>query len=119
MTANIPDPNERFDWDAAEAEVFDLNAARTRRAGDADQRPTDPDNNDDGREDQGDDDAESFDDRPDAEGAPVDAADDIPAAAFDTRNHRPILATWARSWTGWKAAARWWAKYAGYVAAYH
>lgn len=31
MTTPNPDPGDKFDWDAAEADVYDLNAARQRR----------------------------------------------------------------------------------------
>ncbi|GII26494.1 cell division protein FtsK [Planosporangium mesophilum] len=117
MTSNIPDPHDGFDWDTAEAEVFDLNAARTRRAPGRDD--TSDADRDDITEDIDADDAESVDDSPQRLGGPVDAADDIPVSAFNTGQRRPILADWARSRATLIAALRWWAKYAGYVAAYH
>lgn len=113
-----PEP-EDFDWTAAEAEltdpgtaeVVDLDAARTRRASSSPPAETDPDAADD---------AETVEDAPPAEGDPVDAAEDIPhEIRLRQRQRRPILAEWARSWRGARAAARHQAKDAGYVTAYH
>jgi S-DNA-T family DNA segregation ATPase FtsK/SpoIIIE len=117
---NIPDPHDGFDWDVAEAEVFDLDDARARRTPNRDRDTDRPETGADIDPDTDDaDDAESFDDGPAAVGGPVDQAGDIPVSAFTTGPRKPVLATWARSWIGWKAACRWWAKYAGYVLAYH
>jgi S-DNA-T family DNA segregation ATPase FtsK/SpoIIIE len=113
-----PDPDD-FDWTAAEADlgepadVVDLNAERTRRAA-TPAAPTDPGDGDDP------DDAETIDDTPPADGGPVDAAEDIPPEILlRQRERRPILADWARSWRGIRAAAKHQSKDAGYVAAYH
>ncbi|KXK61075.1 cell division protein FtsK [Micromonospora rosaria] len=116
MTA--PD-DERFDWQAAEAdltvgpdaEVVDLDEARARRV--PSPRPPADDNDDDT-------DAETVDDGPGRIGGPVDMAGDIPAEVVARqRERRPILAEWARSGRGLRAAVRHQAKDAGYVAAYH
>ena len=117
MVSQNPTPDDNnFGWttpetDAADgAEVVDLTAARTRRAG----APV-PQADEDVIED-----AETIDDAPAAEGGPVDQADDIPAEVMlKQRERRPILAEWARSWRGIKAAARHQSKDAGYVLAYH
>ncbi|GGQ44045.1 cell division protein FtsK [Couchioplanes azureus] len=120
MTNPHPNPNpnpDDFDWTAAEndvagAEVVDLAAARRDRAAPT---PADPD-----PEIDDDTDAESVDDSPPAEGGPVDAADDIPAEIQARQQaRRPILADWARSWRGFKAAVKHQTKDAGYVLAYH
>uniref|UniRef100_A8LYV1 Cell divisionFtsK/SpoIIIE n=1 Tax=Salinispora arenicola (strain CNS-205) TaxID=391037 RepID=A8LYV1_SALAI len=117
--------DERFDWQAAEAdltnpttggpdaEVVDLDAARSRRG--ASVGPDgDGDLDDDGE------DAESVNDGPGRDGGPVDAADDIPRdVVARQRQRRPILADWARSWRGLRAAVRHQSKDAGYVTAYH
>jgi S-DNA-T family DNA segregation ATPase FtsK/SpoIIIE len=122
MTA--PDES-RFDWQAAEAElndpatgpdaeVVDLDDARARRV----PQPRPPAEADDGQGDT--DDAETVDDSPERVGGPVDAADDIPPDVLARqRERRPILAEWARSWRGLRAAVRHQLKDAGYVAAYH
>ncbi|MFI6332144.1 cell division protein FtsK [Micromonospora chersina] len=125
MTA--PD-DDRFDWQAAEAEltdpttagpdaeVVDLDDARARRA----PRPR-PAADDDGQGDgDQDDDAESIEDGPDRDGGPVDTVEDIPRDVLARQQHRrPILADWARSWRGFRAAVRHQLKDAGYVTAYH
>jgi S-DNA-T family DNA segregation ATPase FtsK/SpoIIIE len=106
------------DWDRYEAEVVDLDNARARRARrvpgvDEDQADiTDPD--EDGE------DAESYDDAPPVEGGPVDRPDtpDIPHA-LRRGDRRPILADWARSWRGLRAAARHTAKNTAYMVAFH
>ncbi|MEV6811813.1 cell division protein FtsK [Micromonospora sp. NPDC051296] len=120
MTA--PD-DDRFDWQAAEAdltdatgpdaEVVDLDDARARRAP-RPRPPADPDPDD------GPDDAETVDAGPEQVGGPVDMADDIPAeVAARQRERRPILADWARSGRALRAAVKHQSKDAGYVAAYH
>ncbi|MFF3864177.1 cell division protein FtsK [Micromonospora sp. NPDC001898] len=124
MTEPNTDPGDRFDWQAAEAditagpdaEVVDLDDARARRL----PRPRPPaEADDDGGPDDGED-AESIDDGPVRLGGPVDAADDIPPEALARQGERrPILAEWARSWRGLRAAVRHQAKDAGYVTAYH
>ncbi|MGI5523583.1 cell division protein FtsK [Micromonospora sp. CA-259024] len=127
MTA--PDEN-RFDWQAAEndltdptttagpdAEVVDLDDARARRV----PRPRPPaDADDDTVADDSGEDAETIDDGPERLGGLVDAAEDIPPEVLARqRERRPILAEWARSWRGLRAAARHQSKDAGYVTAYH
>ncbi|OJF09784.1 cell division protein FtsK [Couchioplanes caeruleus] len=121
MTTSHPNPNSNpddFDWTAAEndvagAEVVDLAAARRDRA--APPTPADPE-----PETDDDTDAESVDDSPPSEAGPVDAAEDIPAEIqIRQRERRPILADWARSWRGFKAAVKHQTKDAGYVLAYH
>jgi len=102
---------ENVGWTANEtdADVVDLNAARARR--------TTPDVNVDD-EDQGD--AETVDETPAEDGGPVDVVEDIPhEIQLRQRERRPILADWARSWRGFKAAVKHQSKDAGYVAAYH
>ncbi|MCG5464858.1 cell division protein FtsK [Micromonospora sp. MED01] len=125
MTA--PDENP-FDWQAAEndltdptaagpdAEVVDLDDARARRV----PRPRPPaGSGDDTAADSGED-AETVDDGPERLGGLVDAAEDIPPEVLARqRERRPILAEWARSWRGLRAAARHQSKDAGYVTAYH
>ncbi|MFC7529126.1 cell division protein FtsK [Actinoplanes sp. GCM10030250] len=106
---------ENFDWTAAEAdvsaEVVDLAEARTRRSGPANPPDLDPAESED---------AESIDDRPPADGGPVDRAEDIPAdVQLRQRERRPILADWARSWRALRAAAKHQSKDAGYLLAYH
>ncbi|MFC6015529.1 cell division protein FtsK [Plantactinospora solaniradicis] len=121
MTA--PDEN-RFDWQAAEAEltdttgpdaeVVDLDDARARRVPQP-RPPADADSDQADTED-----AETIDDGPDRVGGPVDTADAIPAEVLARqRERRPILAEWARSWRGLWAAVRHQSKDAGYVTAYH
>lgn len=124
MTA--PD-DDRFDWQAAEAdltdatagpgaEVVDLDDARARRV----PQPRPPANADDDGHDDGTEDAESIEDGPAEVGGPVDTAEDIPRDVLARqRDRRPILADWARSWRGFRAAVRHQCKDAGYVAAYH
>ncbi|MFJ5667607.1 cell division protein FtsK [Micromonospora chalcea] len=126
MASPNPHEDDRFDWQAAEAdltdpatgpdaEVVDLDDARARRV----PRPRPPVDADDTAVDDGED-AESIVDSPDREGGPVDAADDIPSDVLARqRNRRPILADWARSWRALRAAVRHQSKDAGYVAAYH
>ncbi|WP_436537176.1 cell division protein FtsK [Actinoplanes sp. HUAS TT8] len=95
-----------------EAEVLDLDKARARKTdpGSAMPRPFAGD----------DDDAETIDDTPATDAGPVDMAEDIPAEILvRRRERRPILADWARSWRGFKAAVRHQVKDAGYVLAYH
>ncbi|SNY52036.1 FtsK/SpoIIIE domain-containing protein [Paractinoplanes atraurantiacus] len=106
--------NDAYDVDqVAEAEVVDLTEARTRRIGAA--AETAPAEVDDDQ-----DDAETVDDSPAAEGGPVDMAEDIPhEVQLRQRERRPILADWARSWRGLKAAVKHQSKDAGYVLAYH
>ncbi|HEX6500171.1 MAG TPA: cell division protein FtsK [Micromonosporaceae bacterium] len=117
MTA--PDEN-RFDWQAAEAdltdtagaEVVDLDDARARRVP---RPPAADDLDDDGSAD-----AETIEDGPDRLGGPVDMADEIPAEVLARqRQRRPILADWARSGRALRAAVKHQAKDVGYVAAYH
>lgn len=120
-----PRDDDRFDWQAAEtdlsdtnaaedAEVVDLDAARSRRQasgppGDGSDLDDDPDA-----------DAESIDDGPERVGGPVDMAEDIPAEALARqRERRPILADWARSGRALRAAVKHQSKDAGYVTAYH
>ncbi|GIJ81425.1 DNA segregation ATPase FtsK/SpoIIIE, S-DNA-T family [Micromonospora phaseoli] len=123
MTA--PDEN-RFDWQAAEAdltdpttagpdaEVVDLDDARARRQASVTPAGDGSDLDDD------DQDAESVADTPDRDGGPVDAAEDIPPDVLARQRHRrPILADWARSWRGFRAAVKHQSKDAGYVTAYH
>jgi S-DNA-T family DNA segregation ATPase FtsK/SpoIIIE len=99
---------DRFDWERAEAEVFDLNAARARRT-------STPDSDGEDGED-----AESYDDRPAVLGVPVDPVQDIPVEVFARQQRRkPILAEWARSRRALRAAMRHALKDAGYVGAYH
>lgn len=118
--ASSPHEDDRFDWQAAEAdltdpttggtdaEVVDLDAARSRRG--ASGSPPDEDTED----------AESVDDGPGRDGGPVDAAEDIPRdVVARQRQRRPILADWARSGRALRAAVRHQSKDAGYVAAYH
>ncbi len=129
MTTPDTDSGDDFDWNAAEADVVDLDQARTRRSDKrrppgvpGDDSTTTPDTDDDDSPDDTDSggDAESVDDRPTAQGGPVDTADDIPPDAMARQvTKRPILAEWARSWRGWKAMARHQSKDAGYVAAFH
>ena len=103
------------DRDAAEAEVVDLEAARTRRTG-ATPAPVPAEDDTDAA----DTDAETVDDTPDADGGPVDVAEDIPhEIQLRQRERRPILADWARSRRALQAAAKHQSKDAGYVAAYH
>ncbi|MCU7724573.1 cell division protein FtsK [Actinoplanes sp. KI2] len=99
------------------AEVVDLDEARTRRTAiPATPKPDQPET--DGIE--VDEDAESYDDTPAAEGAPVDAAEDIPADVLARqKDRRPILAEWARSRRAFRAAVKHQTKDAGYVLAYH
>nr|WP_308129099.1 cell division protein FtsK [Actinoplanes polyasparticus] len=105
-----PDDFHTTARDATEAEVLDLEAARTRRVA-ATPAPADDTDGED---------AETVDDTPAADGGPVDAAEDIPhEIQLRQRERRPILADWARSWRGIKAAAKHQTKDAGYVAAYH
>jgi S-DNA-T family DNA segregation ATPase FtsK/SpoIIIE len=120
MTA--PDEN-RFDWQAAEADLSDLgpaaevvylDAARSRRhasdlpAGDGSDLDDDTD------------DAESVNDGPARPGGPVDMAEDIPTEVLARqRERRPILAEWARSGRALRAAVKHQAKDVGYVLAYH
>ncbi|MEV6375804.1 cell division protein FtsK [Micromonospora musae] len=122
--ASHPHNDDRFDWQAAEAdltdaagpdaEVVDLDDARARRL--PRQRP--PGDAED--DDSGDDDAESIEDGPERLGGPVDAADDIPRDVLARqRERRPILADWARSGRALRAAVKHQTKDAGYVAAYH
>lgn len=123
MTA--PDENH-FDWQAAEAdvtdatggegaEVVDLDDARARRV----PRPRPPSEAADTGEDDGGD-AETVEDGPERLGGLVDAAEDIPPEVLARqRERRPILAEWARSWRGLRAAVRHQSKDAGYVTAYH
>ncbi|MET8229077.1 cell division protein FtsK [Micromonospora sp. NPDC005298] len=126
MSAPNNESGDRFDWQAAEndltdpttgpdAEVVDLDDARARRV----PRPRPP--ADDAAEDDGTaEDAETIDDGPERLGGLVDAAEDIPAEVLARqRERRPILAEWARSWRGLRAAARHQSKDAGYVTAYH
>jgi S-DNA-T family DNA segregation ATPase FtsK/SpoIIIE len=117
MTNPNPDP-QRDDIDQADTdlgEVLDLTAARSRRTGTPpDIIPADGDDTDTGE------DAETIDDAPPVDGGPVDAADDIPHdILIRQRERRPILAEWARSWRGFKAAVRHQSKDAVYVVAYH
>ncbi|MFI5935770.1 cell division protein FtsK [Actinoplanes sp. NPDC051494] len=99
------------DFDAIEAEVVDLEAARTRRTG-ATPAPAPADTDDT--------DAETVDETPDVDGGPVDTVEDIPhEIQLRQRERRPILADWARSGRALKAAAKHQSKDAGYVAAYH
>ncbi|MFJ6166271.1 cell division protein FtsK [Micromonospora orduensis] len=119
--------DDRFDWQAAEndltdpaagpdAEVVDLDDARARRV----PRPRPPADADDTAEDDTAEDAEAVDDGPERLGGLVDTAEDIPAEVLARqRERRPILAEWARSWRGLRAAARHQSKDAGYVTAYH
>ncbi|NIL59489.1 cell division protein FtsK [Salinispora arenicola] len=122
MTA--PD-DDRFDWQAAEAdltntagpdaEVVDLDTVRSRRQG-----SVTPDDGDASDLDDDGEDAESMADDRDREGGPVDAAEGIPRDVLARqRQRRPILADWARSWRGFRAAVRHQSKDAGYVTAYH
>ncbi|MGK5442664.1 cell division protein FtsK [Micromonospora sp. URMC 105] len=121
-------PDDRFDWQAAEAEltdpttagpdaeVVDLDDARARRT----PQPRPPADNDDCDQDDDHDDAESIEDGPDRLGGPVDTAEDIPRDVLARQqDRRPILADWARSWRGFRAAVRHQLKDAGYVTAYH
>ncbi len=121
------DPDDpRNDAELVDAAVVDLTAERQRRSPQptpvaepdtndhSDHQPTDdPDGDADG-------DAESYDDTPPPDGPPVDRPDleDIPHQARRV-DRRPILADWARSWRGIKAAARHSAGNAGYTLAYH
>jgi len=113
-TEPVFDPDDpRLDTELVEAAVVDLTAERERRTR---TRPdTDPDIDADDS-----DDAESYDDAPPRDGGPVDRPDtpEIPHSARRVQ-HRPILAEWARSWRGIKAAAKHTAKNAGYVVAFH
>ncbi|WBB49043.1 cell division protein FtsK [Verrucosispora sp. WMMA2044] len=126
MASPNPHEDDRFDWQAAEAdltdptagqdaEVVDLDDARARR-----QASVAPDGGDGSDLDDDGEDAESIADDPDRDGGPVDAADDIPRDALARqRDRRPILADWARSWRALRAAVRHQSKDAGYVTAYH
>jgi DNA segregation ATPase FtsK/SpoIIIE, S-DNA-T family len=111
-----PDRNQPDDFNPAEpetgdAEVVDLETARARRAASAPGEVPDDDEIED---------AETVDDAPPVEGGPVDAAGEIPhEVLLRQRERRPILAEWARSWRGVKAAAKHQTKDAGYVLAYH
>jgi S-DNA-T family DNA segregation ATPase FtsK/SpoIIIE len=115
MTNPNPDRDD-FDHqgdDTDLGEVVDLEAARTRRTG-ATPVPAPAE------DDADDTDAETVDDTPDADGGPVDVAEDIPhEIQLRQRERRPILADWARSGRALKAAAKHQTKDAGYVAAYH
>ena len=122
MTA--PRDDDRFDWQAAEteltsstgtdAEVVDLDAARSRR------QPSAPPRDGSDLDDDPDQDAESIEDGPARLGGPVDMADDIPPEALARqRQRRPILADWARSRRALRAALRHQTKDLGYMAAYH
>ncbi|WP_307870889.1 cell division protein FtsK [Micromonospora sp. C51] len=125
MASPNPHEDDRFDWQAAEAdltdpttgpnaEVVDLDDARARRQATATPGGDGSDVADDGE------DAESVADDPDRDGGPVDVAEDIPRDVLARqRQRRPILADWARSWRGLRAAVRHQSKDAGYVAAYH
>lgn len=96
-----------------EAEVLYLNKARARKGnpGSAVPQPI-PFVSDD--------DAEAIDEAPAEYAGPVDMAEDIPAEVLmRQQKRRPILADWARSWRGFKAAVRHQCKDAGYVLAYH
>lgn len=98
------------------AEVVDLDDARARRLR---LSPVEPD--DDGV-DVGDgvEDAETVDDAPGRVGGPVDVAEEIPAEVLvRQQQRRPILADWARSWRGLRAAVRHLCADACYVVAYH
>ncbi|MET8152587.1 cell division protein FtsK [Actinoplanes sp. NPDC049668] len=108
-----PDDFDATDQAAAEAEVVDLEAARTRRTGaTAAPAPAEDDTDDT--------DAETVDDTAPADGGPVDVAEDIPhEIQLRQRERRPILADWARSGRALKAAAKHQSKDAGYVLAYH
>ncbi|GIH21483.1 cell division protein FtsK [Rugosimonospora africana] len=115
-TEPIYDPDDpRNDPDLVEAAVVDLTAERARRAGRDPADDVDPVDDADPDEDQ-----ESYDDTPPADGGPVDRTDtpEVPHSARRVER-RPILAEWARSWRGWKAAARHTAGNAGYAVAYH
>ncbi|MFF3864582.1 cell division protein FtsK [Micromonospora sp. NPDC001898] len=114
-------PRDEFDWQAAEAavtggpdaEVVDLDDARSRRHAFV----TPPG---DGSDLDDDSDAESVDDGPGRVGGPVDMAEDIPAEVVARqRERRPILAEWARSGRALRAAVKHQSKDAGYVTAYH
>ena len=114
-----PQDDDRFDWQAAEAdltdapdaEVVDLDTVRSRR-----QAPATPSDVDDDT----DQDAESIEDGPSRLGGPVDMADDIPPEVLARQaSRRPILAEWARSRRALRAAIRHQTKDLGYVTAYH
>ncbi|MDT5042003.1 MAG: segregation ATPase FtsK/SpoIIIE, family, partial [Actinoplanes sp.] len=111
-----PDDFDATDHDAAQADVVDLQAARTRRAAATPVAvPADDDTND-----TDDTDAETVDDTPATDGGPVDTVEDIPhEIQLRQRERRPILADWARSGRALKAAAKHQSKDAGYVTAYH
>ncbi|WP_341720481.1 cell division protein FtsK [Micromonospora sp. FIMYZ51] len=122
MASPTPHDDDRFDWQAAEAdltdatgpdaEVVDLDDARARRA----PRPRPPADTDTDT----DDDAETVDAGPERVGGPVDMADDIPAdVVARQQQRRPILADWARSGRALRAAVKHQSKDAGYVVAYH
>ena len=119
-----PQDDDRFDWQAAEAdltnapdaEVVDLDTVRSRR-----QAPTAPVDGDGSHlDDDTDQDAESIEDGPARLGGPVDMADDIPGEVLARQvQRRPILAEWARSRRALRAAIRHQSKDLGYVTAYH
>jgi S-DNA-T family DNA segregation ATPase FtsK/SpoIIIE len=125
MTSAHNDPNEEFDWQAAEealeqgsdAEVVDLDQARALRY----TRPVADDDRDEMVELDDDGDAESIEVTAEVLGAPVDPVDVAPPATL-ARNapvHKPIVPDWARSKADMYLSVRWAAKYAGYLTAYH
>jgi S-DNA-T family DNA segregation ATPase FtsK/SpoIIIE len=100
MTSNNED-RERFDWDAYEAEIVDLDSERDRRRVDSGENSAE----DGGR---------VFVDSPDAQRAPR-----VSLGAMRTATRRAILPAWLRSTAQLRDTARWAVGYAGHTAAYH
>jgi S-DNA-T family DNA segregation ATPase FtsK/SpoIIIE len=117
-SSHNPNP-EDFDWTAAEADVVDLDAARTRKSGTTPTAPAAPEDDVDQGDTDDDYDAESIADDTAVLGAPVDRDDDHGYVPTRKVERRPILPQWAYTLRGWKAAIRWQVKDAGYVTAFH
>jgi DNA segregation ATPase FtsK/SpoIIIE, S-DNA-T family len=104
MASTIPDPDDGFDWTAAEAEVFDLDDARNKRSKPAG-KPADTGS-----------DAHfgvDLDDVPARGGGPVDAPTVAP------NGYRPIVPSQLSNWANIKSTARHAAAEAGHRVGYH
>ncbi len=98
------DNGDRFDWELAEAEVFDLDAARARRT------PRDG--------------VDVNDDPPTGLGVLVDTVDAqrparVSVAGLRAGQRRPVLPGWVRSRAEFADATRWVVGYVGHTTAYH
>src|SRR5690349_12881364 len=118
MTSNIPDPADRgdgFDWDRYEAEVVDLDAARTRRAGQPDNTPdSGPDSGADTGPDTGDDIDPATTGPLMVDSVAAQRRPRFTLAGLRDGKRRPVIPTWLRSRAELAGNATWLAGFAGH-----